>query len=278
MGQAVSEGLVSQSASQKVIQAAAYSPFIMQGMTGPDPRTVRSPSVVGVLFIIDDSSSMSRHQKRVIDKGNQMLAKMRRANERESIVINIMAIRSVPAQISNGWQRISNPNLPPTDPRNVGCVEDFDNTKITTSSATALRDTLYQGLGASIAYMTGFATSGQLKKLIVAVLTDGQDVSSRHHSEADVADLMSQLQATEKVFPLFFGFGPESDFKGPAQRMGFPDANIIVESQIDDKTLGDKFLFVSEAAMSASRGAVIVPPTQSAAQTPAAGNSGFVSP
>lgn len=271
------EGLISQSASNRVIQN--FTPFIAQGMTGPDPRQVRSPSVVVVHLFIDDSYSMKGYCQTVIDQGNAFLAKLRRSTERDSMVIRIDAIRSKPESITGGFRRISNPSLPPTDPRNQNCVEDFGPHNITCSHSTALNDTLYEGLAGTIAYVSNFAQNSQLKRLIVAVISDGQNCGQKNHSEGDVKALMEDLHKTERAFSLFFGFGPVSDFNGPALAMGFPQENIIVESAITAKTLGDKLMFVSDAIISASQGMTIAAPPPSTTVPPFPGsNSGFVSP
>lgn len=268
---AISDNLITASSSNKVVNAARMNPFILQGMQGPDPSKVRSSRVIPCLLLIDNSASMRPHQQKLIDHGNRFLAKIERSTDSKSIVLAVDKIESSPASITNGFRQLKDPKLPPNDPVNQQAVQNFTSKDISTSSGTALYDSLFSSLSGAVAYITQFNKAGSLGRLVVAVLSDGLDEHSSVHTAVDVKDLMEQLNQSERVTMIFFGFG-RHNFKKIALEMGFKDENIIEEAQLTDQLLGEKFDFISNTLISVSQGLPYTPPP--ASQT----NSGFVSP
>lgn len=269
---ATGDSLISQAASNKVLTAAKLNPFILQGMQGPDPTKVRATRVIPAKLIIDNSGSMHPHRDILIKHCNQLLAKVERSTERKSIVLSVDAIESSPRSITNGFRQLRDPKITdPNDPINLQAVQPFTNKDIRCNSGTALYDTVYQSLSSMIAYVSSFSKAGTMGKLVIAVFSDGADQHSQHHTAADVKELMEELRANERAIMVFFGFGPQSVFKGVGIDMGFLDENIVVESSVNDKLLGEKFDFVSSTLISASQGLTVAPPPQSS-------NSSFVTP
>jgi hypothetical protein len=123
------------------------------------------------------------------------------------------------------------------------------------AGTTVLYDAWCDALAANVAYAQKLRDSGTPCRSVVVVITDGEDVGSKH-TVADCARLSHDLLASEQFVLAFVGVGDQADFNAIARQMGVPDGCIAVQQNATPQTLRQVFLMVSQSAIRASQGLV----------------------
>ena len=181
------------------------------------PVNVRASEITFISVLVDNSISMSPHQRAVIDGCNLMAEALQGAKRKNAMEIQLSVLNGFA-----GNQGIVYDYTPVTG------VQPLGSNGIVILDYTPLYDQTVAVFG-EIARKCAIAEDqGMSVRSQTLIFTDGEDTDSRAHSAADCNTLIGDMLRTEKHRALFCGVGSEANFRAIAKSMGFWDDCVTV--------------------------------------------------
>lgn len=186
-----------------------------------------------LVFILDNSGSMSNLGEQVREGYNRMLDRMQQdRSQLDSVLINTIDLSE---RVINPVGRLRNAvRLTPEiyDPSDLDKM----------SSGTPLRDALITASGQTVnEIQRHFAKAKDIQAFIVAI-TDGEDAGSEHTYE-QTRGVITDIRASNNIIYAMWGLGSSEIFEAEAERIGIPPKEFVVAS---DKGLDHIFGVIGE--------------------------------
>lgn len=217
--------------------------LVLAGAAGKDLEDITASEVTLVTVLIDASASIAdRGLERAVREGqNALLDAFSGAKDRDAV---LLACWTFSGQMGVVHSYVPVPDATRLDAKNYRA-----------SGSTALYDTWCSALAANVAYAQRLRDGGTPTRSVVVVVTDGEDVGSRH-TAADCARLSRDLLASELFTLALVGVGADVNFEHVAKSMGIPGGCILWEKDATPSSLRRAFQLVSRSAVRASQGKI----------------------
>lgn len=217
--------------------------LVLAGAAGKDLEDITASDVTLVTVLIDASSSIAARglEKAVREGQNALLDAFSGAKDRDAVLLACWTFSS--------QMDVVHSYVP------VGDATRLDAKNYRASGATALYDAWCSALAANVAYAQRLRDGGTPTRSVVVVVTDGEDVGSRHGA-ADCARLSRDLLASELFTLALVGVGGDVNFEHVARAMGIPAGCILWEKDATPSSLRRAFQLVSRSAVRASQGRI----------------------
>jgi len=184
----------------------------MLGAQGASADDLAGDQVTLFVEIIDKSGSMGVVQDTVIHAYNEQVRALKASKMADSILMSTWTF-STRSELLHGY-------LP------LDSVPDLSRAVYSPDDLTALYDAILDAFTSVVAYAQTLIDAGIQVKVVVVVLTDGQNNASRH-SAAAVATIAADLLKKEYYTLALVAFGV--DGLDIAREIGFPTANVMDE-------------------------------------------------
>ncbi|MFZ5446104.1 MAG: vWA domain-containing protein [Myxococcota bacterium] len=217
--------------------------MVLAGAAGKDLEDITASDVTLVTVLIDASSSIADRglEKAVREGQNALLDAFAGAKERDAVLLACWTFA--------GQMDVVHSYLPVADATRL------DPKNYRANGSTALYDTWCSALAANVAYAQRLRDGGTPTRSVVVVVTDGEDVGSKH-SAADCARISRDLLASELFTLALVGVGGDVNFEHVAKAMGIPPGCILWEKDATPSGLRRAFQLVSRSAVRASQGKI----------------------
>lgn len=217
--------------------------LVLAGAAGKDLEDITASDVTLVTVLIDASSSIADRglEKAVREGQNALLDAFSGAKDRDAVLLACWTF--------SGQTDVLHSYVPVSDATRL------DARNYRAAGSTALYDTWCSALAANVAYAQRLRDGGTPARSVVVVVTDGEDVGSRH-SAADCARLSRDLLASELFTLALVGVGSDVNFEHVAKSMGLPAGCILWEKDATPSSLRRAFQLVSRSAVRASQGKI----------------------
>ncbi len=163
--------------------------------------------------IMDRSGSMARFRDVVIAAANEQLDALGGSKASDSILMSTW--------IFNERSSLLHSYLP------LDKVSRMDQSSYDPDGSTALYDATLDAITSTVAYAQTLRNAGIRVKIVIVIVSDGEDNSSSH-SVASVKTVIDDLLRQEIYTVAFVAFG--TDGKRIAAQMGVPVGNVLDES------------------------------------------------
>jgi hypothetical protein len=213
--QAHAEGLLSGAGLQS-LTSFDFGASIQAGL-GLSVDDVFAADAVLVSLLIDDSGSIAsaNHADLVREGHNLVLDALQGARQKDAVLAHTRYL--------NGTVLYPYSLLP-------NCTR-MDRANYNPNGGTPLYDQTAVLLGTVVAKAQDFAASGIPTRSVSLIITDGDDVHSRHHTPKSVAAIVRDLFAAETHIVAGMGIDDGStDFRAVFRSMGIPDQWILTPS------------------------------------------------
>jgi hypothetical protein len=217
--------------------------MVLAGAAGKDLEDIAAADVTLVTVLIDASSSIADRglEKGVREGQNALLDAFAGAKERDAV---LLACWTFAASMD-----VLHSYVPVSDATRL------DAKNYRANGSTALYDTWCSALAANVAYAQRLRDGGTPTRSVVVVVTDGEDVGSKH-TAAECARISRDLLASELFTLALVGVGTDVNFEHVAKAMGIPPGCILWERDATPSGLRRAFQLVSRSAVRASQGKI----------------------
>jgi hypothetical protein len=233
LNDAQSDGMGNKATSILVENLNALTVAGAQGLAVDD---LSGDHVVLLCVILDETGSMDSYRADVVDAYNNMLSALRDSKTADDILISTWFFNTQ-SKLLHGYTDLAH-------------APSLGRGNYAPDGGTALFDAVLDGLTGVVAYGQDLRNNGISTKVIVVVLTDGEDNSSRHRAtdvQIVVEDLLHQEFYTLALVAFGSGFAQQV-----ATQMGFPAQNIL-ESGADARSIRRALGTVSKSIIRASQ-------------------------
>lgn len=217
--------------------------LVLAGAAGKDLEDITASDVTLVTVLIDASSSIADRglEKGVREGQNALLDAFAGAKDRDAVLLACWTF--------SGTMDVLHSYVPVPD------ASRLDAKNYRAHGSTALYDTWCSALAANVAYAQRLRDGGTPTRSVVVVVTDGEDVGSKH-SATDCARISRDLLASELFTLALVGVGTDVNFEHVAKSMGIPAGCILWERDATPSGLRRAFQLVSRSAVRASQGKI----------------------
>jgi Mg-chelatase subunit ChlD len=198
-------------AVQKVDLVSAFEP----------KRAGKNPKLSHIVFVLDESSSMSSCWDSTISGYNEYLAAQRADAERTGIETLVSLYKFNGSQVNCVFDRVD-----------VKSVKPIDKTSYRPSGGTNLNDA-FAGAMMQVNKLLSAKHKSDRESVIITVLTDGEENSSRTFSSSDVKGMVEKAEGKSWGF-MFLGANINAFHAGSA--LGFNMNNTM---QFNAKNVGE---------------------------------------
>jgi hypothetical protein len=209
---------------------------VLLGCVGLGADDLGAADATLVSVVIDRSSSMSPHQRAVIDAYNTMQKALAGAKAASAILTTTWAFSDSLSLVS-GFEA-------------VGTKPPLSTATYRPSGGTAMYDAILAAMTGLVSYGQALWDGGVPTRRVLFVLSDGEDNSSKA-SAAQVASAADALVRDEAYTLAFAGFGSQ-DLARIAKSIGFPNA---ISAAATPSEIRAVFRQVSQSVIRVSQGA-----------------------
>lgn len=202
------QGLSNQSVQ---ILVENIDPTTIAGAQGVDVNSLPTDEQTIVVYVVDKTGSMAGYQNLVIDAYNEELQAVKDSKAADTIVLSVWLFDTWPTLL-HGYLTLDQ-------------AQQFDRKVYDPDGLTALYDAVLDAFTGVVGYAETLMRAGNRVKVVVVVMTDGEDNSSRKTS-AEVKTVATDLVNQEIYTLALVGFGG-TDAKTIADSMGFPEKNVL---------------------------------------------------
>lgn len=181
-----------------------------QGVTVDD---LTGDEVTLFVEVIDRTGSMGGYRDDVIRAYNEQLQALLDSKAADSILMS--------SWLFNTSSTLRHGFLPLTD------VPKLDQNSYSPNGSTALYDAIIDAFTSVVAYGQSLRDAGVRTKVVIVVITDGEDNAS-NNTAAKVATVAKDMLNQEIYTLAFVAFGVSG--KAIAKQIGFPDNNVMDET------------------------------------------------
>jgi hypothetical protein len=243
-----SAGLDPSAASAMGLTADTLGPAITAGLGQVSLDDIHSAEVLLVTLLVDDSSSIRfapGNTEAVRTGHNTVLDALKGAKQAGDVLISCRYLNEG-AQAPHGV-------LYPYRP--LDGAEVLDSSNYNPNGGTPLYDQVAVTLTGVAAKMAEFEQGGVTARAVTAIVTDGADEHSRHHTAHSVRDMVLGLLATEQHIIAGMGIDDgRTDFRQVFGDMGLLDEWVLTPGN-NPSDIRRAFAVVSQSAVRASQSA-----------------------
>ncbi len=210
----------------------------MAGTQGTAVDDLAGDEVTLLVEVIDMTGSMSIYQDAVIDAYNAHLRAIIASKAADSILMSTWLFNTK-SILRHGYMPIAD-------------VPTLDRKSYNPDNFTALYDAVIDAFTGIVAYGQSLRDAGVRTKIVVVVISDGEDNASRN-SAAAVAMVAKDLLQQEIYTLAFVAFGMNG--KSVAAQIGFPTSNVMDEKS-GDSEIRKAFNTTSKSVIRASQAVI----------------------
>lgn len=211
------------------------TPVTIAGAAGMSIDDLAGDEVTLYVRVIDVTGSMQRFQHVVIDAANDQLDALAGSKASDSILMSTLEFNTR-TEVLHSYLSLDK-------------AIRLDGSNYQPDGSTALYDATLDAITSAVAYAQSLRDAGIRVKVVVVIISDGEDNSSRHTAAA-VKHVIEDLINQEIYTFAFVAFG--TDGKGIAASMGIPPANVLDE-QADAHSIRLALNTVSKSVIRASQ-------------------------
>lgn len=214
------------------------SPVTLAGAVGTSIDDLAGDEVTLYVRVIDWSDSMSRFVSSLTGAANEQLQALRGSKAADSVLMSSLFFNSRSTLLHS---------FLPLDRALV-----LDATNYIPGGSTALYDAVLDAITSAVAYTQNLRDAGIRVKVVIVIMSDGEDNSSSHTVSA-VRTVVEDLQRQEIYTLAFVAFGYNG--AGVASSMGIPVSNTL-DASADDHGIRMAFGETSKSVIRASQSVI----------------------
>lgn len=207
----------------------------LAGAQGVSPEELVEDRVTLVVPVVDATGSMTSEAHVLRAEYNKMLDALSKSKARDTILVSSWLFETTPTLL-HGFVSLDD-------------AVKLDDRNYSPGGMTAMYDAVLDVFTSTTAYAKSLLDQGYRVRVVVVVLTDGEDNSSRTRA-SEIAQVAKDLLNTEVYTLALVSFGKGFAFEA-AERMGFPPENVL-EAGKSERDIRHALALVSSSVIKAS--------------------------
>lgn len=233
---AASQGTISPDAEEVLVEN--LNGVTVAGAQGVSPDDLETSDVTLFVLVVDRSGSMDGVSGEVVTAYNDLLQALKDSKAAESVLMSAWLFNSSP-QVLHGYLALKD-------------VPQMNQRIYSADGGTALYKTVLDAFTSVVAYRQTLYDAGINTKVVVVVMTDGDDNDSGRITASQVATVARSLLDQEVYTLALVAFGLTYQADRIAQNMGFPLQNVL-KAGSDPSSIRRAMNTVSKSTIRASQ-------------------------